>query len=214
MTQRNPITPLMESRLGRYVVAASAFAAAAVPSQAAPITVLLPTPVNVTQGYTMNLDGNFLNDVFFSGFGSAPSSAFLASVGWGQLVGLSGTGAPGVASLLSAGTSVVLAHTDPIWRGLGSVAVPSTTSPDYFIGIRFASSSNSGAASNATRIGFAQFNGPLLYGWAWDEAPSITVFNLRNSASGGDPIPEPATGALAALALGAAALAARKRKQS
>jgi hypothetical protein len=52
----------------------------------------------------------------------------------------------------------------------------------------------------------------MLYGWAWDEAPSITVFDLRNANSGGNPIPEPATGALTALALGAAALAARKRK--
>jgi hypothetical protein len=213
MTQQNPITPLLESRLGRYVVADSAFAVAAVPSQAAPVTVLLPTPVNVTQGYTMNLDGNFLNDVFFSGV-IGNTNAFLAYVAWGQLVGSVGTSSPGVVSLLSAGTSVVLAHTDPIWRDSDTAAVPSITSPDYFIGIRFASNTEPCAVSNASRIGFAQLNGPLLYGWAWDEAPSITVFNLRNSASGGDPIPEPATGALAALALGAVALAARKRKQS
>jgi hypothetical protein len=212
MTLTNPIAQLMESRLGRYVAAASAFAAAGAPTQAAPITVILPTPVNVTQGYAMNLDGNFLNDVFFSGFGTG--GAFLASAGWGEVVGQLGTGAPGVLSLLSAGTAVVLAHTDPIWRGLGSAAIPSTTSPDYFIGIRFASSTGPGAAAGATRIGFAQFNGPMLYGWAWDEAPSITVFDLRSANSGGNPIPEPATGALTALALGAAALAARKRKQS
>jgi hypothetical protein len=85
MTLTNPIAQLMESRLGRYVAAASAFAAAGAPTQAAPITVILPTPVNVTQGYAMNLDGNFLNDVFFSGFGTG--GAFLASAGWGEVVG-------------------------------------------------------------------------------------------------------------------------------
>lgn len=210
MTLTNPIAQLLDSRLSRYVVAASAFVAGGVPSQAAPITVLLPTPVNVTEGYFLNLDGNFVEDVYFSGSGGT----FFASAFWGQVVGQSGTGGLGVLSLLSAGTSVVIAHTDPIWRVFGSAAIPSTTSPDYFIGIRFASSTGAGAADAATRIGFAQLNGPMLYGWAWDEAPSITVFDLRNTSSGGDPVPEPATGALTALALGAAALAARKRKQS
>jgi hypothetical protein len=212
MTPANPIPQHLDSRLGRYVVAASALVAGGVPSQAAPIEVLLPTPVNITQASQLNLDGNFLNDFFFSGFGG--TSAFIASGLWGQVAGQVGTGNPGILSLLSAGTAVVLAHTDPIWRNLGTAAVPSTTSPDYFIGFRFASSTGPGVVSAATRIGFAQLNGPLLYGWAWDDAPSITVYDLRSSANGGAPVPEPATGALTALALGAAALAARKRKDS
>jgi hypothetical protein len=80
----------------------------------------------------------------------------------------------------------------------------SSASPT-FLGFGFATTNG-----GFNRLGFLQFQGPLLYGYAWEQASSITTFDI-NATNG---VPEPATGALTALALGAVALAARKRKQA
>jgi hypothetical protein len=190
----------LDSRLGRYLIAAGAAAAAAAPAQAAPITVLLPTPVDVRLSYPLDFDQNGSTEVFFSGSGTA---GFYACYFGTADIFLDSNGA---IRQLSLGALVGLTAPDSFWGSLGTLSVPSTTSPDYFIGVRFASS-----AGPNNRIGFAQMNGSLLYGFAWEEAPGITTFDLRKSAA---EVPEPATGALAALALGALAVAARKRKQT
>ena len=189
----------LDSRLGRYLIAAGAAAAAAAPGQAAPITVLLPTPVDVRLSYRLDFDQNGSTEIFFSGSGSSFFGCYFGTAD----IFLDSNGA---IRQLSLGALGGLTAPDSFWGSLGTLSVPSTTSPDYFIGVRFASS-----AGPNNRIGFAQMNGSLLYGFAWEEAPGITTFDLRKSAA---EVPEPATGALAALALGALAVAARKRKQT
>lgn len=188
----------LETRLGRYAVAAAAAAVAVAPAQAAPITVLLPTPVDVRDGYLLDLDQNGSTEMFFSGSGSGFFGCYFCVA---QLF----LNSDGEIRQLSQGALFGLTAPASLWGLFATMSVPDTTSPDYFIGIRFAST-----AGPYNRVGFAQLNGPLLYGFAWQEGPGITTFDLRQSASD---VPEPATGALAALALGALAVAARKRKQ-
>jgi MYXO-CTERM domain-containing protein len=95
------------------------------------------------------------------------------------------------------------------WRsgGVGLQFNTSTSTSPTFLAVGF-----SQTIGGFQRLAFLQFEGNALYGYAWEAgASSLTTFNLRGSSSD---IPEPATGALAALALGALAVAARKRKQA
>ncbi len=190
------ISQALESRLGRYMMVAGAAASATVATQAAPITVILPTPVNVTLGYELDFDQNGSTEFFFSGSGS---SAYACYFGTADVL-IAGS----FVQQLSEGASFGYSSTE--WGGFGWMDVSQTT-PASFLGIRFSSTFGGPA-----RIGFAQFNGPFLYGFAWEEASSITTFDLQQSSS--SDVPEPATGALAALALGALAVASRKKKQA
>jgi len=190
---------VLDSRLSRYAIAAGAFAAA-IPAQAAPIVVILPNPVDIRSGYTLDLDQDGNGEVFFSGLGSTTVA----------LAGLLRPGdfaaAGGIALPLSIGEQLFSSDSFSLWGNASQALVSFNFSQSpTFLGIGFATTN-----SGFNRLGFAQFDGPLLYGWAWEEADSITTFNLRGSSA----VPEPATGALTALALGAVALAARKRKQA
>jgi hypothetical protein len=200
MPASNVISQALDTRLGRYALAAGAVAAA-VPAQAAPITVILPTPVDIRSGYQLDFDQDNITEFYFSGSGStALACYFNAAV-------VLGAGSSNLVLALSEGATVGLSGNTQVWVPSATMPLGSGTSPT-FLAIRF--QSNSGGGFN--RVGFAQFYGPNLYGYAWEEASSIRTFDLSTAPATG--VPEPATGALTALALGAVALAARKRKQA
>jgi hypothetical protein len=187
----------LETRLSRYAIATGAVMAA----QAAPITVILPNPVFVeTNPLLLDIDGDGSSDlVFFSGSGPA-GVAGIREVG----IGLSGS----FALALPTGFQFFSAFTSSdFWGGtVASLSLNTSTSPN-FVAIGFDRTSG-----GFGRLAFLQFEGKSLYGYAWEAgASSLTTFNLRGSSS---EIPEPATGALSVLALGALAVAARKRKQA
>jgi hypothetical protein len=194
------LSTFVETRLSRYAIAAGAVVAA-IPTQAAPITVILPSPVFVeTTPLLLDIDGVDGPDlVFFSGSGPA-GVAGVREVG----IGLSGS----FALALPTGFQFFSAFTSSdFWGGtVASLSLNTSTSPN-FVAIGF-DRTNGGFG----RLAFLQFEGKSLYGYAWEAgASSLTTFDLRGSSSD---VPEPATGALAALALGALAVAARKRKQA
>ena len=188
----------VESLLSRYAIAAGAVVAA-LPTQAAPITVILPTPIDVRDGFILNIDGVGGAELLFSALGS---SAGL--VGFCQPGAIAGSG--GVVRQLLTGVQLFSADSFSLWGQNSAYSQEFNTSPSpTFLGVGFATTNG-----GYNRLAFLQFDGPFLYGYAWEQASSITTFDLRGSASD---VPEPATGALAALALGALAVAARKRKQ-
>lgn len=191
---------LLEARLSRYSVAAGAIVAA-IPTQAAPITVILPTPVNLSsvslQRFDVDQDGVFdLNFTAIGGGAFFPTpSRFANFVASGS-----------VALQLTEGVLIDKTGSGSLWgNSVGGFLVTTAVSPT-FLGFRFGSS-----AGGPLGVGFAQFSGTTLYGFAWDEANTITTFDITAAPTA---VPEPATGALAALALGVVALAARKRKQA
>ncbi len=195
MRPKSSIPSLLESRLGRYAMTAGAVAAATVPAQAAPITVWLPTPIDIRGGYDLDLDNDGNTEIHFSGSGSTILACYF-----------------GTANVLVSGSLVLpLNEGDSFdisvgtWRDSSPMLI-GTGSGLTFLGIRFGTT-----VGPMDWIGYAQFRGPNLYGWAYEPTSSTTVFDLQPSTSS---VPEPATGALAALALGAIGLAARKRKQA
>lgn len=193
----NPVlSQALEGRLGRYVMMATAAAATTVVTQAAPITVILPTPVEVRTGYELDLDQNGSTEIFFSDSGSTSFACYYGSADVLLASSL----------VLQLSQGAMFAYSASNWGSVGDMNL-FQTAPATFLGIRFQST-----AGGPERIGFAQFDGPLLYGYAWEQASSITTFDLRQVAS--SDVPEPATGALAALALGALAVACRKKKQA
>ena len=193
------MTALLNSRLSRYALAVGAVAAAT-PAQAAPITVLLPTPVSLA-GITVthfDVDQSGAFDITFTGgFVTGFFPYFPGTANFG----VSGSAAPP----LSLGALIDRTVTGGFWGTSAGVSFNTAVSPT-FLAIRFGS-----AATGPQRVGFAQFSGSNLYGFAWDEANTITTFDITAPPTA---VPEPATGALTALALGAVALAARKRKQA
>jgi hypothetical protein len=193
------ISCLLDVRLTRYALAAAAVAA--VPAQAAPITVILPTPVDVRNGYPLDIDQNGVTELFFTG----AISTVLAC--WFTPINILVCGSLNIVRGVDTGFTFDLSGSSSFWVSSGTMLALSGTNPT-FLGIRFATSQG-----GFQRVGFAQFYGPNLYGFAWEQASSITTFDL-SAAANSAAIPEPATGALSALALGAAALAARKRKQA
>jgi hypothetical protein len=196
MSVHSVLSQALEGRVGRYVMMASAAAATTVAIQAAPITVILPTPVDVRNGFNLDMDQNGFAEIFFSGSGSTAyaSYAYTADVLY------SGS----LAQQLPEGALVAYSATN--WTGFAWMNI-TQSSPASFLGIRFQSE-----VGGPQRVAFAQFDGPLLYGYAWEQASSITTFDLRKAATAD--VPEPATGALAALALGALAVARRKKKSA
>jgi hypothetical protein len=202
MPSSNTISKALDARLGRYALAVGAVVAA-IPAQAAPITVILPSPVDVQNGYTLDIDGVGGPELTFSGLGS--SLPFLALVALNQPGALAESGG-GVLPLLT-GVQLFSSDSFSLWGPAPSVLVSFNTSTSpTFLGVGFATTNG-----GYNRLAFLQFQGPMLYGYAWEEAKSITTFDITAPTSG---VPEPATGALTALALGAVALAARKRKQA
>lgn len=187
----------LEARLTRYALAAGAFAAA-VPAQAAPITVILPTPVDVRLGYQLDIDQNNITELYFTGSGSTALAC------WFNPIHVLVCGSLNIVRGVGTGFTLDLSGSSSVWVPSGTMLILGSTAPT-FLGIRFATSQG-----GFQRVGFAQFYGANLYGFAWEQANSITTFDL--SAANSAAIPEPATGALAALALGALAVAARKRK--
>ena len=201
MPAKNSISQALEARLSRYALAAGAIAAA-VPAQAAPITVILPTPVDIRPGYQLDFDQDNITEFFFSGSGStALACYFNAAV-------VLGAGSSTLVQSLGVGGSFGLTGNTQVWVGSATMPLGPSTDPT-FLAFRFQSNSNGGF----NRLAFAQFYGPNLYGWAWEEASTLRTFDLSTlpPTTG---VPEPATGALTALALGAVALAARKRNQA
>jgi hypothetical protein len=193
------LSSLLETRLSRYAIAAGAVVAA-IPTQAAPVTVILPTPIDVRNGLMLNIDGVGSAELFFTGAGSS-----LGFVGFIQPGAIAATA--GVVRQLLTGVQLFSADSFSLWGPGNSFSQVFNTSPSpTFLGVGFATTNG-----GYNRLAFLQFDGPLLYGYAWEQASSITTFDLRGSSS---EVPEPATGALAALALGALAVAARKRKQA
>ncbi len=192
------LSTFLEARLSRYAIAAGA-AVAAIPTQAAPITVILPTPINVqTRALNLDIDGDGATDLlFFSGFAGFAGAR---EVG----IGLSGS----FALALPTGFQFFSAFPPTgFWGGTSAFLSLNTSTSPNFVAVGF-DTTNGGFR----RLAFLQFEGNSLYGYACEAgASSLTTFNLRGSSSD---IPEPATGALAALALGALAVAARKRKQA
>jgi hypothetical protein len=193
------LSTFLEARLTRYAIAAGAVVAA-IPTQAAPITVILPNPVFVfTNNLELDIDGDGNRDLgIFSGAGTITG------------LGLVGFGASGSMALaLPTGFQFSSAFSSPgFWRsgGVGLQFNTSTSTSPTFLAVGF-----SQTIGGFQRLAFLQFEGNALYGYAWEAgASSLTTFDLRSKAE----IPEPATGALAALALGALAVAARKRKQA
>ena len=192
------LSTFLEARLSRYAIAAGA-AVAAIPTQAAPITVILPNPVFVhSSNLDLDIDGDGNSDLrFFSGVGNIS--------GFGAV----GFGASGSLALaLPTGFQFFSAFPPTgFWGGTSAFLSLNTSTSPNFVAVGF-DTTNGGFR----RLAFLQFEGNSLYGYAWEAgASSLTTFNLRGSSSD---IPEPATGALAALALGALAVAARKRKQA
>jgi hypothetical protein len=194
------ISRALDARLGRYALAAGALAAA-VPAQAAPITVILPTPVDIRDGYELDFDQDNITEFFFSGSGSTAYASYF------NAAAVLGAGSSSLVLSLSAGATFGLTGNTQIWVGYATMPLASVTTPT-FLAFRFQSNSNGGF----NRLGFAQFYGPNLYGWAWEEARTLQTFDLSTAPPSN--VPEPATGALTALALGAVALAARKRNQA
>jgi hypothetical protein len=191
---------LLNARLSRYALAVGAVAAAT-PTQAAPITVLLPTPVNILTGGSFkqfDVDNDGLLDINFSG---SPFNFFLNTPPRTGSFGAAG----GFARQLTEGVLIDIANTNGFWSATAQFSSNTAISPT-FLAIQLVS-----GASAPQRVAFAQFSGATLYGFAWDQANTITTFDITAPATG---VPEPATGALTALALGAVALAARKRKQA
>jgi hypothetical protein len=200
MPTENAISKALDTRLGRYALAAGAVAA--IPAQAAPITVILPTPVDIRPDYQLDFDQDNITEFYFSGSGStALACYFNAAV-------VLGAGSSSLLLSLSEGATFGLTGNTQVWVPFATMFLGTSTSPT-FLAFRFQSNSSGGF----NRLGFAQFYGPNLYGWAWEEASSIRTFDLSTlpPTTG---VPEPATGALTALALGAVALAARKRNQA
>ena len=190
---------LLNARLSRYAVAVGAVAAA-MPTQAAPITVILPTPVNLalTGFTTFDVDQDGFADISFTSFAGGqffPTPPRLANFG------VSGT----AALQLAESVLIDIASSVSFWGSIARLSYNTAVSPT-FLAIRFGAT-----ASGPQRVAFAQFSGSNLYGFAWDQANTITTFDITAPPTG---VPEPATGALTALALGAVALAARKRKQA
>jgi hypothetical protein len=201
MPPSNAISQTLDARLARYALAAGAVASA-IPAQAAPITVILPTPVDIRPEYQLDFDQDNITEFYFSGSGStALACYFNAAV-------VLGAGSSSLLLSLSEGATFGLTGNTQVWVPFATMFLGTSTSPT-FLAFRFQSNSSGGF----NRLGFAQFYGPNLYGWAWEEASSIRTFDLSTlpPTTG---VPEPATGALTALALGAVALAARKRNQA
>ncbi len=191
------LSTLLNARLSRYAVAVGAVAAAT-PAQAAPITVILPTPVNlsITNSITFDVDQDGLFDLSFTSFGGG---RFVPPPTRPAYYGVSGS----VALQLTAGVLIDSTNTASFWGTVAPLSYNTAVSPT-FLAIQFGSS-----VGGPQRVGFAQFSGSNLYGFAWDQANTITTFDITAPPTG---VPEPATGALTAL--GAVALAARKRKQA
>ncbi len=193
------LSTFLEARLTRYAIAAGAVVAA-IPTQAAPITVILPNPVFVhSSNLDLDIDGDGNSDLrFFSGVGNIS--------GFGA-VGFGASGSLALALPTGFQFSSAFTSTD-FWRG-GSVRLQfntSTSTSPTFLAVGFATTNG-----GFQRLAFLQFEDNALYGYAWEAgASSLTTFDLRSKAE----VPEPATGALAALALGALAVAVRKRKQA
>jgi hypothetical protein len=192
------LSSLLETRLSRYAIAAGAVVAA-IPTQAAPITVILPTPIDVRNGFILNIDGVGGEELQFSGLGSS-----LGVVEVLQPAVLAGSG--GFVAQLLTGVQLFSSDNFSLWTFAPLNQLLNSSPSPTFLGVGFATTDD-----GFRRLAFLQFEGPLLYGYAWEQASSITTFDLRGSSSD---VPEPATGALAALALGALAVAARKRKQA
>ena len=200
MVSTNVISKALDARLGRYALAVGAIAAA-VPAQAAPITVILPAPVDIRPGYNLDFDQDNITEFFFSGSGSTALACYFTPA----LV--LGAGSSNLALSLSAGATFGLSGNTQVWIPSATMALGTSTSPT-FLAFRF-QSTNGGF----NRVGFAQFYGPNLYGFAWEEASTLRTFDL-STLPAPTGVPEPATGALTALALGAVALAARKRNKA
>lgn len=202
MRLKTDLSHRMESRLARYAVVAGAAAAAAVPAAAGVVTVVLPAPIDIRSSpYQMdfNQDGSF--DFFFSGFNTTSALGSNFSSG-GFLVGASGQITPlPIGALIGSGITN--------WLGLGSMNGFSATGV-LFAGMRAAVAAN-GTSPSGIVYGFAQFDPFELYGFAYESTvgAGITTFDITADTA----VPEPATGALAALALGAAAFAARRHQQ-
>ena len=188
---------LLNARLSRYALAVGAVA---MPTQAAPITVILPTPVNLALASfeTFDVDQDGFADISFTSFAGG---MFFAPPSRQASFGVSGTAALQFAE----GVLIDFASSGSFWSSIARLSYNTAVSPT-FLAIRFGTN-----ASGPQRVGFAQFSGSNLYGFAWDQANTITTFDITAPPTG---VPEPATGALTALALGAVALAARKRKQA
>jgi hypothetical protein len=176
---QSTLSKILDARLSRYAIAASAVATA-IPAQAAPITVVLPNPVDIRFDYELDLDQDGNAEVFFSGLGSTWARADLVRPG-----ALAASGS--FALQLTVGAQLFSADSFSLWgpSAAANMSFNFAQSPT-FLGIGFATTNG-----GYNRLGFAQFDGPDLYGWAWEEADSITTFDLRTASA----VPEPATGA-------------------
>jgi hypothetical protein len=194
------LSSFLETRLSRYAIAAGAVVAA-IPTQAAPITVILPTPIDLSTAAfrTFDVDQDGLFDLNFTSFGGGrffPTPPRFANFGVSGIVALQ----------LTEGVLIDIASSGSFWGSVAAILSVTTAVSPTFLAFHFGST-----AGGAQAVGFAQFSGSTLYGFAWDQANTITTFDITAAPT---VVPEPATGALAALALGALAVAARKRKQA
>lgn len=197
------LSTFLEARLNRYAIAAGAVLAA-IPAQAAPITVILPTPLNLSNAglQTFDLDQDGFFDINFTSIGGT-GDRFIPPPSRRANFGVSGI----AARQLTEGVLIDIASSGSFWGSVALLSYNTAVSPT-FLALQFGTGTS---PSGPVRVGFAQFSGSTLYGFAWDQASTITTFDITAAPTA---IPEPATGALAALALGALAVVARKRKQA
>ncbi len=198
------LSNFLESRISRYAILAGAAAAAAVPAQASIVSYVLPTPVDVRSGYSLDLDGNSTVDFYFSAFCCASGVAYASYYSPGD-VAVCGS----YAVAFSLGDSIGPSNN---WAGFADMLAFSATGT-FYLGLRL-------SLSGGYKYGFAQFDPFSLQGYALqndDLDLAITTYDLTREVVIQPPsessTPEPATGALAALALGAAAFARRRKAQ-